>query len=112
MVKIEDLITELVEQTKSGRLKWQVSKSEQVSWVAAANDCSFTAYPKATSPRIRGGYYRSGVFLRVRPENDENDLANPLIDLLEKKYPYSPTPDKQERLEHLVDCLKQDRLTS
>ena len=112
MVKIEDLIAELIEQTKTGRLKWQVSKSEHVSWAATSNDCSFTAYPKTTFPRIRGGYLRDGDFLQVLPARDESDLANPLIDLLEKKYPHSPPPVRQERLEHLVDCLKQERLTS
>ena len=112
MVKIEDLITELVELTKTGRLKWQVSKSDQAYWAATSSDCSFTAHPKTTIPRINGKYARDGVVLQVTPETDEHDLANPLIDLLEKKYPHNPPPDRQERLEHLVDCLKQERLTS
>ncbi len=104
--KINALIDRLIEETKSGRLKWEVSKCDPTYWTTASNGCNFVVNTKSANPRLAAYYNSDGVYLKVKTDPVENHLVNPLVELLERFDFGSPPPDREERLDHLLASLK------
>ena len=99
MIEPKDLVEELIELTASDQLKWQGNEHR---WKTRTGDCVFFVYP---SGGMAASYLFKGSPLEVRIEGQEQ-LMNPLIELLRRKFSVERLPSTEERLQHVLESVK------
>ena len=92
MAEPKELVQELIELTENGHLSWHGNEHR---WKTRAGDCVFFVYP---SGGMAASYLFEGSPLDVRIEGQEN-LVDPLIELLRHKFSVEYLPSEEERLQ-------------
>ncbi|MCY4474321.1 MAG: hypothetical protein OXC83_02675 [Chloroflexi bacterium] len=99
MAEPKELVGELIELTESGHISWEGSI---YNWQTRTGDCDFSVYP---SGLLVARYPFENSSLQVRIDGYEQ-IMNPLIELLHRKFPVERLPSEEERLQHVLDCVK------
>ena len=103
MAELKEVLSELIDKTKSGELKWQVNFDEPV-WTVEHDDCVF--WIAENSLDVVWKFYNHPT-KRTRVEIGSAENIKPLTDLLHQMYPFivpvEPTTD--DALQAALDCL-------
>ena len=99
MAEPKELVRELIELTTNDRLEWHGNEHR---WKTRTGDCVFFVYPNGG---IAASYLFDGSPLEVRIEGQEQ-LVDPLIELLRRKFSVDRLPTEEERLEHVLESVK------
>ena len=112
MAELNDVVYELVDQTASGALQWQVDDLNH-TWRARRSDCDFTVEKTSREGlvlKIAWRFYPGETNVRPVVSIGSGDRINPLTQLLQARYPFTPPrrPTEDDALRVALECLTKE----
>ena len=103
MAELKEVLSELIDKTKSGELKWKAAHSDKSGWNVRHHDCTFVVH--APDFCLNLGWHYGGE--RTGKELGRGAEIKPLTDLLQEMYPFvdPPVPTADDALRAALDCL-------
>ena len=103
MGELKEVLSELIDKTKSGALQWKAANSDKSGWNVRHHDCMFTVH--APDFHLDLAWHYSGEW--TGKELGRGAEIKPLTDLLQEMYPFiTPTkPTTDNALQAALACL-------
>ena len=113
MVELKDVVYELVDQTSTGALQWQVDELNQ-TWRARRNDCDYTVAKTSHDGlelKVAWPFYPGETKVKPVVSIGSGASIKPLTDLLQAKFPIAlpPRPTEDDALRAALESLKEQR---
>ena len=113
MAELKDVVYELIDQTSSGALQWQVDNLNH-TWRAKRSDCDFSVQKTSHEGlvlKVAWFFYPGETNVRPVVSLGSGDSIKPLTDLLQAKYPFAPPrrPTENDALRAALECLTEHR---
>ena len=113
MVELKDVVYELVDQTSTGALQWQVNELNQ-TWRARRSDCDYTVAKTSHEDwelKIAWPFYPGETNVKPLVSIGSGASIKPLTDLLQAKFPFAPPcrPTEDNALRAALESLKEHR---
>ena len=103
MAELKEVLSGLIDKTKSGELKWKVEFNQRI-WTAEHDNCRFRI--RNNDLEVVWNFYKHPT-QRASVEIGSGENIKPLTDLVQGMYPFivpaKPTAD--DALQAALDCL-------
>ena len=103
MAELKEVLSGLIDKTKSGELKWKVTL-DRPAWIVEHDSCRF--WVENNKLDVLWDFHKHPTRI-ARVEIGSVENIKPLTDLLQEMYPFvePPVPTADDALQAALDCL-------